>query len=123
MSGERDHSIGAPNPQRHRGEDILELDLIGGGEQAEGAPFARLQRRAPQPKQIPLGGKVASAGGLAATDLLNDLVCGFLRNQCRHRDQILHLLVPPELSCGADGVGLDSILLFRFALRAREHPG
>jgi len=44
---ERSDLIGAPHPQRHRGEDFLELNAVDGSEQAKRAPFARLQRRAP----------------------------------------------------------------------------
>ena len=33
--------------QRHRGKDLLQPIGVGGGEQPERAPLARLQRRAP----------------------------------------------------------------------------
>jgi hypothetical protein len=58
MRRERRHLVGSPDLQRHRSQGLLELAGIVGGKQAETAPFARLQRRAPQPQQLTLCGQV-----------------------------------------------------------------
>ncbi len=44
---QRRHVVGTPHAQRHRGEHVLEPGTVVGGEQAERAPLARLQRGEP----------------------------------------------------------------------------
>ena len=66
---ERGDLVGAPDPQRHRGQDLLELAVVTGGEQPEGAPLAWLQRGTPEPEQGPLRRELARADGLAGADV------------------------------------------------------
>src|SRR5262249_20268321 len=65
---ERGDLIGAPYAQWHRGEDLLELAVVGSGEQPEGAPFAWLERRTPQPEQVSGRRELVRAGGLTSAD-------------------------------------------------------
>ena len=71
MGRERRDLIGAPHAQRHGGEDLLELGGVGGGEEAERAPFARLQRWAPQAQEVPLRGQLARVRRFAGADVLD----------------------------------------------------
>jgi hypothetical protein len=48
---------------------FVELAVVTGGEQPEGAPLAWLQRRTPQPEQVPLRRELARADGLAGADV------------------------------------------------------
>src|SRR5215472_12796745 len=66
---ERGDLIGAPYAQWHRGEDLLELAVVGGGEQPEGAPLAWLERRTPQPEQVSGRRELVRAGGLTSADV------------------------------------------------------
>src|SRR5262249_56601176 len=66
---QRGDLIGAPYAQWHRGEDLLELAVVGGGEQFEGAPFAWLERRTPQPEQVFGRRELVRAGGLTSADI------------------------------------------------------
>src|SRR5690242_8396104 len=80
--------VGAPHPQRHRGEDLLEMVAVGGGEQPEGAPLAWLQRRAPQAQQVSLGRELARVGGLAGADVLDRFFRRSVRNAGGHVDEV-----------------------------------
>jgi hypothetical protein len=87
---ERGDLVGAPHPQRHRGEDAGELAVVGGGEQPERAPLARPQRRPPQPEHVPLRRELAGVRGLARADVSHGLVRCSVRDVGGHGDQVLH---------------------------------
>src|SRR6185312_1864187 len=82
--------VGAPHPQRHRGQDLLELAAVRGGEQPERAPFTRLQWRAPQAQQVPRRCQFARVGGLAGADVVDGLVRRPVRDVGGHGDEVLH---------------------------------
>jgi hypothetical protein len=83
--------IGAPHPQRHRGENLLEpVAADGGGEQPKGAPFAWLQRRAPQAQQVSLSRELTRAGGLAGAGVLDRFFRRSVRNVGGHADEVFH---------------------------------
>jgi len=68
---ERHDLIGAPHAQRHRGEDLLELAAVAGGEKPERAPFAWLQRRTPKAEQASWRRELTRACGLEGADVFD----------------------------------------------------
>ena len=52
------------------------LAVIVGGEQPDAAPFARLQRRAPQPQQVALRRQLPRVGSLAVPNVVDGLSSG-----------------------------------------------
>jgi hypothetical protein len=54
VPGERRDLVCSPHVQRHRCENFPQLVDVGGGEKAERAPLAGLQRRSPQAPQVSL---------------------------------------------------------------------
>ena len=89
--------IGAPHPQRHRGEDHLEPVAVGGGEQPQGAPFAWLQRRAPQAQQMSLGRELARVGGLVVRMFWTASSWCSVRDAGGHADEVFDGQAPPGL--------------------------
>src|SRR5215468_4197067 len=90
MPRERRDLVGTPYPQWHRGEDLLEPVAVIGRKQPKAAPFSWLQRRTPEPKQVPLGCQFARVGGLAGAHVLDGLIGRSLRNVGSHGDEVLH---------------------------------
>ena len=112
------HLVGSPDSQWHRGEHVLELHLIGGGEQPERAPLARPQRRSPQAQQVALRGQLAGASRLPGPSLLHQLI--------RVPSGISVVIVtrysiawPPELSSVPTESASQPILPFSLPPRAR----
>src|SRR5216683_4426835 len=87
---ERRDLIGAPHAQRHRGQDLLELALVGGGEQPERAPFTWLQWGTPQAQQVSLRRELTRVGGLAGADVVDGLSRSSVRDVGGHGDEIFH---------------------------------
>src|SRR5207302_5312297 len=82
--------VRAPNPKWHRGEDLLEVDTVAGGEEPERAPLAWLQRRTPKAKHVSLRGELARAGRFTVAHVLDRLFRRSVRNVGGHGDEILH---------------------------------
>jgi hypothetical protein len=90
------HLIAAPDPQRHRGENVLELAVVSGGEQPERAPFARRQRRAPQSEDVTLRRQLAGVRSLAGADVRDGFFRRPIRNVSGHGHEVLHGLRLPS---------------------------
>src|SRR5215469_17794624 len=84
MRRKRRWLVGPPHPQRHRGKYLLQLVRAVGYEQAERAPLAGLERRPPQPEQMPPGGELARPRRLAFPDVLDICFRRSVRNVRRH---------------------------------------
>jgi hypothetical protein len=88
--------VRTPDPQRHAGQNLLELVAVAGSEQPKGAPLAWLERRPPEAKQVALRRQLGRVGCFACPNVLDSLLGRAAGHVRGHRDEVFHEPLPAD---------------------------